>query len=348
MVEPNGVRAHLLTPQENEWRALLEEVVHDFYHLPGYVAASAPNDGGEPRALIVEDGERRLLLPLVVREVGDGASMDACSPYGYPGPVQSGEHDPTFQRAALQAGIERLRELGYVSLFIRTHPLLNPEPPQGVGTVVQHGVTVSIDLSLSEEEHWKQTRRNHRQQIRQALNKGYESDVGDGARYMGEFMALYRATMQARGADAYYFFADDYFEALPAIDGCDVHIAVATLDGQVAAAGMFVVTGDIVQMHLTGHDSRYMADQPMKLVFDAVRTWAREQGLRVLHLGGGRGGAEDSLLHFKAGFSPLRQPYHTVRVVIDEPAYARLVHAREPSVDPSDHSGTFPGYRGES
>lgn len=345
MAEPTGMRAQLLGPQEDEWHALLAEVAHDFYHLPAYVAASAPNDGGEPRALIVEDGDRTLLLPLVVREVGGGAALDACSPYGYPGPIQSGEHDPAFQRAALQAGIEQLRELGFVSLFIRTHPLLNPVPAQAVGTVVQHGDTVAVDLRLSEEEHWKQTRRNHRQQIRQALKKGYRTDVGDGARHVNDFKPLYRATMEARGADDYYFFDDDYFEALLAIDGCDVHVAVATLDDEITAAGMFVVTGDIVQMHLTGHDSRFGADQPMKLVFHAVRAWAREHELRVLHLGGGRGGAEDSLLHFKAGFSPLRQPFHTIRIVIDEATYADLVAERDPSIDPTNLSQTFPAYR---
>lgn len=346
MAETGGLRARLLAPHDEAWGATLREARYDFYHLPGYVAASAPNDGGDPRALIVEDTDRRLLLPLVVRDAGDGTAMDACSPYGYPGPIQSGEPDAEFERAALLAGIDRLRDSGFVSLFIRTHPLLNPEPPQ-VGTVVQHGVTISVDLRLTEEEHWKQTRRNHRQQIRQALKKGYRTDIGDSARYMGQFTALYRATMEARGADAYYFFDDDYFAALTAIDGCDVRIAVATIDDEVAAAGMFVVTGDIVQMHLTGYDGRFVADQPMKLVFDAVRTWSRERALRVLHLGGGRGGAEDSLLHFKAGFSPLRQPYHTLRVVIDEPAYTRLVRSREPAADPSDHSGVFPRYRGE-
>jgi lipid II:glycine glycyltransferase (peptidoglycan interpeptide bridge formation enzyme) len=210
---------------------------------------------------------------------------------------------------------------------------------------VQHGVTVSVDLTLTEDDLWRQTRRNHRQQIRQALGKGYVAQVADDGQYMEEFKALYRATMTVRAADAYYFFDDDYFAALQAALGPDLHVAVAMKDGVAAAAGMFVVTGDIMQLHLTGHDSRFAADQPMKLVFHAVRSWGQEHGLRVLHLGGGRGGAEDSLLHFKAGFSPWRQPYHTLRVVIDEPAYAELVAARDPALDPSDRSGPFPAYR---
>ncbi len=339
------MQARIVGPDADEWCEVVAAAQHDVYHLPGYVAASAPNDGGEPRALIVDDGDRQLLLPLVVRPVNGDTAVDASSPYGYPGPIQTGETDLAFQQAALRTGVDLLAETGYVSLFIRTHPLLNTEPPPGVGLVVQHGVTVAVDLRLSEEELWKQTRRNHRQQIRQALKKGYETDIDDGDRYLHEFKKLYRATMQDRAAGAYYFFDDRYFDALCEIQGCDLHIAIARQGDTIAAAGLFIVTGDIVQMHLTGHDGRFAADQPMKLVFHAVRAWAREQGLRVLHLGGGRGGEEDSLLHFKAGFSPLRQPYRTIRIVIDEPAYARLAAERDPALDPTDLSRAFPAYR---
>ena len=67
---------------------------------------------------------------------------------------------------------------------------------------------------------------------------------------------------------------------------------------------------------------------------------ARQDRARV-----GRGGSEGSLLHFKAGFSPWREPYRTFRVVVDEAEYARLVAAKHPHLDPSDLSGSFPAYR---
>ena len=340
----SGLTARLVEPGAVEWEAVLAEARHDFYHLPGYVSVSAPNDGGLPRALVVSDGDRTLLLPLVIRPI-DGVAHDACSPYGYPGPIQTGEPDAGFELDALLAGIDFLREQHIVSLFVRAHPLLNKSLPEGVGTVVQHGVTVWVDLTKSEDDLWSETRRNHRQQIRQALKKGYVSEVDGGSRHMEDFKALYHATMKDRAADAYYSFDDDYFAGLQRVLGDDLHIAVAMIDDVVAAAGMFVVTGDIAEMHLTGHDGRFAADQPTKLVFHAVRTWAREHGLRVLHLGGGRGGSEDSLLHFKAGFSPWREPYRTLRVVVDEAAYARLVAAKHPDLDPSDLSRSFPAYR---
>ena len=340
------MKAQLVEPGAALWTAVLAEAAHDFYHLPGYVVASARNDGGEPRALVVEDGHRRLLLPLVMRPV-EGTMKDACSPYGYPGPVQTGEPDPQFERAALLCGVDLLGEIGVVTLFVRTHPLLNPAPPEGVGVIVRHGDTVAVDLTQPESVLWQQTRRNHRQQIRQALAKGYVSELDERPERLEAFRALYHATMENCAADAYYFFDDAYFDALNEALGERLHVAIARKGDVVAAAGLFAVTGDIVQMHLTGHDNRFAADQPMKLVFHHVRTWSRERGHRVLHLGGGRGGAEDSLLHFKAGFSPLRQPFHTLRVVTDGPGYTRLVAARNPSADPLDLEHRFPAYRHE-
>jgi hypothetical protein len=339
------MKAELVRPDSTAWTEALVGMRHDFYHLPAYVAASAPNDGGVACALLMEDGPRSLLLPLVMRTI-DGAGRDACSPYGYPGPIVTDGADRQFEREALLAGVRLLHDEGVVSLFIRTHPLLNPEPPEGVGVVVRHGDTVCVDLTLPAEVQWSQTRRNHRQQIRQAFDAGYVVSVDEDWQHFDAFKSLYRLTMEQRSADAYYFFDDTYFEALRQALDDRVHVATATRGGVVAAAGMFVETGGLVQMHLTGHDQRFAADQPMKLVFHHVRTWCAERGDRVLHLGGGRGGAEDSLFHFKAGFSPLHQPFHTIRVVVREGEYARLVAAFDPALDPGDLQRSFPLYRG--
>ena len=85
-----------------------------------------------------------------------------------------------------------------------------------------------------------------------------------------------------------------------------------------AAAALFVETSGIVQYHLAGSDERYSRDRPTKILMNAVRSWAQERGDVRLHLGGGVGGADDSLMHFKAGFSDERHVFQTLRVVVDE------------------------------
>ena len=61
----------------------------------------------------------------------------------------------------------------------------------------------------------------------------------------------------------------------------------------------------------------------------------KARGNRVMHLGGGLGGAHDSLFDFKAGFSKDRQPFRTWRVVVDPVRYAELSQARHPADDPA-------------
>ncbi len=105
----------------------------------------------------------------------------------------------------------------------------------------------------------------------------------------------------------------------------ELHLCVVEKAGVVAATGLFVETDGIVQYHLSGTGGDFRDIQPTKLMMHFARAWARERGDYVLHLGGGVGGAADSLMHFKTGFSPLRHVFTTLRVVIDEEEYHRLV-----------------------
>jgi lipid II:glycine glycyltransferase (peptidoglycan interpeptide bridge formation enzyme) len=151
--------------------------------------------------------------------------------------------------------------------------------------------------------------------------------------------------MERRGADAYYLFDDGYFQALEEALGDRLHIATVDIEGEIAASALFAETDGIVEMHLSAHDRRFDRHAPKKLLYHGVRSWAKARGSRWLHLGGGRGSTADSLLEFKAGFSPIRQPFHTLRVVIDPDRHAELVRATDPGADPGDVSGFFPPYR---
>jgi hypothetical protein len=338
-----GLKARLVEPDDPAWRRQLLGTRHDFYHLPRYVEVSARQDGGVARAILVEGEQMRMLLPIVLRTLADGL-YDATSPYGYPGPLFAGDRTPDLEQQAWQEVRDLLASEGIVSLFVRLHPVFDDVPPETAGTVVLHGETVAVDLTLTPDEQWSQTRRNHRQQIRQAREAGLVVRIDEWTDLDG-FKAAYRETMIARGADRYYLFGDEYFEALRDALGDSLHIAAAHLDGELAAAALFVETDGIVEMHLTGHLATYARVQPLKLVFHEVRTYASARGNQVLHLGGGRGGAEDSLLHFKAGFSPRRLPFRTLRIVARPEDYARLVAARDPGLDPLDLTGSFPAYR---
>jgi ribosomal protein S18 acetylase RimI-like enzyme len=338
------LKASLLEIDAPEWEAALRTARHDFYHLPAYAALCAKQERGQARALHVADDRRTMLVPLVIRDI-PGGGIDATSPYGYPGPVGTGTDDPAFLTLALVEGLHLLRERGVVSALVRLHPLLNPVPPKGVGTVVHHGETVSIDLTLPAEELWAQTRLNHRRDITRAIRLGYVARIDEQWRHLESFKHLYRATMARRSAARFYLFDDAYFDGLRDALGESLHLCVVEKNDVIVAAGLFVETNGIVQYHLSGTDDASRNAQPTKLMMHFVRGWAKDRGNLDLHLGGGVGGEADSLLQFKMGFSPLRHTFATLRMVIDEQEYRRLVAAHQPLLDPGVRSGFFPLYR---
>lgn len=352
-------RASLLAVGDPAWKAALERVPHDVYHLPGYAGLDAGLAGGTALCVHYADSGGTLLLPLVVRDVPGTGRADACSPYGYPGPV-SDTADEGFWRRASAAVADALREAGLVSCFVRLHPLL-PAPTAALadaGAVVQHGHTVSIDLTLGEEELWSQTRANHRRQINRARRDGVVVRT-DSSGSWDEFGEIYRQTMARVGAGAYYFFDAAYFAGLREALGGALHL-VGVHDGDgpesvMIGGGLFFELGGIVQYHLGATRDGFGARQPTKVMFDEVRRWARGRGNTELHLGGGLGGGQDELFHFKAGFSDRRLPFHTWRLILDEGGYRELagpagVPARGvPGAPvPDAPSGFFPAYRAPS
>jgi hypothetical protein len=69
------------------------------------------------------------------------------------------------------------------------------------------------------------------------------------------------------------------------------------------------------------------------------------RGYRWHHLGGGLGARQDSLFHFKSGFSPLRGVFRSWRAIADRARYDQLVSrvpAERRAAVPADF---FPGYR---
>jgi hypothetical protein len=161
------------------------------------------------------------------------------------------------------------------------------------------------------------------------------------------FIDLYYESMRRLGAVDYYYFSRDYFYRLKNSLGPHLHLCLVEVDAHLAAAGLFTEVGGIVQHHLTGIRGEFIKSGPTRTMLHFVRYWAKERGDRILHLGGGRGAARDSLFNFKAGFSHIRHPFFTWRVVLDESAYTAVLGSwrerHNAEVDGADDF--FPGYR---
>lgn len=345
-------KVELLAPEDARWRQVLHELPHDVYHLPEYVALEARRVDGEALAFLAEGDGFRLFVPLALIDIPGGRGRDAASPYGYPGPITftdlSAERSQETSAAAYGVMLRLLQERSVVSLFIRLHPLLSRSDllPINRGHLVDHGHTVSIDLTLPEERQWAQVRANHRRQIRRAREAGLETEIDSAGDYLAEFEGLYLETMHRVRARADYFFPPDYLAALWARLHDRLVVAAVRFEGQIVCAGLFSRTEAILQYLFGGTRTDALDRHPSKLMFDDVRHWGAEQGLREFHLGGGLGGREDDLFHFKAGFSDRRFLYQTWRCVVDERAYRQLLGLGQE--DQLQLDGFFPAYKDSS
>jgi hypothetical protein len=358
MTDGRVMRAGLVSRDDPAWPAALTRAHHDLYQLPAFADFAARwHAHGTPAAFIAEEEGRTFLVPLIVRpvpvELSDGTAwVDATGPRGYPGPVvgfPTTDADETFVDRAITALLETLRAHGIVTAFIRCHPLLSPplEILGRWGSVQEHGESVSIDLACSAEQVWNQMRDNHRRSISRARREGYRVRIDEGWGRLEEFVSLYASAMERLGAAGHWRLPSDYFVDLRAAVGPAIHLCVVEHDGEMAAGAILTEVDGIVEYHLSGTAPAHVEASPTKLLIEDASRWARERGNRVLHLAGSLR-HDDSLIHFKRGFSPLRHPVASWRLVADPAAYALLVDRSErlrTQRPVADDASFFPRYR---
>lgn len=342
----------ITTANPRAWTGALERSGwHDFYHECWYHQLAEQAGEGTGQLLVISHAGRTFTLPVLLRPIAGargrtGAPLhDATSVYGYAGPtgVFDGVDDDAW--AVMSAAIrEHLVTTDTVSLFARLHPLRDQQSLfAGAGQIVDVGTTVSVDLTTPDAQQWREYRADNRNRISRLRREGYVCEAR-GPGDLETFIELYEATMRRVSAKAYYVFPRDYYAALVdrARGGLEIFV-VTDGEGTPAAAGLFSFRGDVVQYHLSGAGEGYRKQAPTTLLLDTVRRVAIARGARHLHLGGGLGGAEDSLFAFKAGFGGGRHRFRVVQWILDPEAYRELA-ARRAGRGPAP-VGFFPGYR---
>lgn len=332
----------------------------DVYYRHAYADLCHCMGDGDPFLFAYDDGAgnrvcyafiRRPLqaLPFASDAGLEGDWYDIISPtYGYGGPLCAEPREPVLR--AFRAEFEAYcRGAHIVSEFIRFHPLLrNHRFLEGTMDVVHDRETIFIDLGCSEEALFARYHSHHQRNIRKALKHGLEFrvlDAHESLRQLNVFYRLYRETMDKVGSAPYYYFSTEYLERLFSRFGSNAVIGAAFLDGRMISAALCLREGDTLVYHLGASDQAMLHLGTNVFQFHELALWARRQGLRAFHMGGGHRG-RDSLFQFKHRFNPEGAlDFHNGRKVHQPEVYARLVqawqryHAQEPSVP------FFPIYR---
>jgi hypothetical protein len=350
----------VLEPSSPLWLKTLTTLRHDVYHLPQYMLLEAERFNAKPEAVLLTESDCVFFLPYLLRQCGDVGNretvaglFDVVSPNGYAGILlnQSAADQPGFLATAMKYMIQAFGDRSICSAFLRLHPVINQEFQEAYQSeaCTANIETIVIDLALSEAEMQKQTRHGFRETIKKRKREGFIPRMVRLGDQVEVFNAIYEETMDRVGASRSFYFGNEYFYRLAEQLGEHLHLGIVELEGEVVCAALFTECCGIVQYHLSGTRTEFVKQSPSVLLNDYARLWAKERGNQVMHLGGGVGGAKDSLYNFKAGFS--RQTAHlpVLRLITNEQEYCRLVelHAKvlQTPVEQLIQTTFFPAYR---
>jgi len=313
--------------------ALRAAAITDVYYSRGFVGASAALVDADPLLLRLDGEAGTVFFACLLRR----EPFDVVTPYGYGGPVGAGERPPLAEfPAAYETWCKRR---GATTSFAVFHPLLGNAGSPAAAGFRRRALAGTVAWSLTGPDLLAAMHRHHRRLIRRAQNAGYEVAIEPAPAALDEFAGVYEQSMQRARASPFYFFPRGYWDAL--VDGVRLVRVDVRAQGRLLASVLGMGSPPWLHYHLGGAADAARGTGASHLALYRLACWGREQGFETLHLGGGVGGREDSLLEFKLRFAPQgRVPVSIGRAVHDLPAYLQLTGRAA-----VDWDGFFPGYR---
>lgn len=330
--------AEILT-DDSLWAAVLGACqcdLLDVFHLYAYVALEAARLGGWPILLHLRHAGTGFAMPLILRAIpGQDTLCDATSVYGYNGCIGNGPLDDLTRRQIAESFARALAKAGCVSVFNRGHPFLPPVIPDAM----RIGTTFYVDLAAGEAAYEQHLSHGHAYSLRKMRDADIRVEHDRELRHLAAFHRIYGQTMDRRGASAGYYFEEGYLRQLlgrPELGG-ELHHAWS--GDELVAGCVFLRHGRAAHYHLSASARGASKHPATKLILDTfIRSEIRSGRSHRLHLGGGIGGADDTLAEFKRGFAGKPVPYYQTRWIIRPDDYARLSHGKA-------DNGFFPLYR---
>ena len=334
------------------WRAWANE---EIMAHPDYVALLArPEDrvvcvAGESEGGVV-------LFPMLLRALAaepwtrpGERRWDAISPYGYGGPLAWGP-GPRDDAAFWRAHAAWCREERIVSTFARLS-LFEGDLAALPWTPLSRGGNIVVPLSNGLEAVWRGYKKDVRRRVRGAERSGLQVVADPTGDRLDDFLTVYTHTMHRREANAEYFFARGFFEAIIAHQPGRFMFHHVLLGGEVVASELTLHSKERAYGFLGGTLEAALHLGASSFLLHAVATWAVAAGKKHYVLGGAhrRG---DGLLENKRRFAPRGEhPFKVLCAVHDQDGYRELFHDREIFETRNGRSWEprpefFPAYRG--
>lgn len=323
----------------------------DVYFLPEYLSLyQLGTKEGKAKCLVLTDRDKILFYPYIERKIPDCLTdghefMDITSAYGYGG-VISTSRLPDFISQANTVVNDFFREIGYISEFVRFHPVLNNYKLRECTRVFVHN-TFGIrftDNSVKDFRFWKGS---FRRGVKKAIKLGLQFHIEPLSKdNLLKFVEIYENTMRRKHADAYYFFSEYYWNLLLNIDSqSEVLLAYVEFYDRIISAAIFMTWANTyIHYHLGGSVSEYLYTRANNFLFWNVEKWALESGFKFMHLGGGVK-ADDGLERFKKGISNTSFDFYIGKNVLNPEIFALLNRKAMKIGKETYDESFFPSYR---
>ncbi len=340
----------------DEWSAALQSVNGmGVSSLPEYCSVLEGNGDGDAECIVYTCSEGTIVYP-VIRTSLKGLpfdrgtlkdEFDISTPYGYGGFYVGGtgaacEKITRDFRARLT---EYALDTNIISEFIRFDPIAeNNVFGQGlIDNVRHHNENLYIDLTQSEDDILAGCRSRIRTGIRQTARLGLVMERNYTADTITQFIELYHEAMRRRGNSGYLNFKAEFFASL--FKKMKGHIELFTVQeqGNVLGAAITLRSGDTLEYFLAANRRLQKRTYVNHFLIMQIAKWAKQQGFKKFHLGGGA----ESIMYFKRSFTRTSLPYYVGTHVFNKKRYAQLVSTGQamgviPRVLPPFF---FPGYR---
>lgn len=340
---------------KESWTKLIRnhfQKLRDVYFEYDYLELFAKSYKVVPEAIFWEDENLKLFWVHLIRNISNIEIFkeynyyDLITPYGYGGPLIINKcEDKEELKNSLRIFIEEYKkyalEKHYVCEFIRFHPILkNWERLEGLINIRYLNDTVALDLTQSYEEIWRNITKKTRYYIRKALKEFEDHQIVEhpSEKEIEDFSLLYNKTMVKNKAAKKYFFSTKFIADHYEFD--NLLIYCRNQDKIIGSSAILLKGNFIMHYHLSATNYDF-PNPPSRAVLWKAIEWAKENGYKWFHFGGGRG-VNDSLFEFKKGFSTTILPFHISKLIFNFEVYDELNSLNPLSNENSDF---FPLYR---
>jgi len=364
----------VLTPKGSdkiEWHRFfnnLDGKNKDLHFLPEYSLIYEQTYGQKGFLAIFGDDEDFIILPFMKRPVGNLTFIkessladmenlsDIVNAYGYGGPLAKITHPDVAARLYQEffsVFSDYCKNVDIICEFASLHPLLKNHQPLNDYKIIeplQRKKIVYFDLNKTEVELWRGLSRGNQSSINKARQKGVtisREEVSGNA--LIEFKKLYAETMERQNANQRWIFPEDYFSNCAEKLGHDhVSLFCAHLNDVIIAEYLILHAYHTAYYHFGGSLEAHFEVRANNLLMYEIALWAKKQGYRWFHLGGGLQN-DDSLHKFKSGFSKEETRLYTYSRIFDNKQYSELCSMKnkwdEKEGIISKDTDFFPAYR---